>query len=100
MPGSNADDQPMFAMSGDGIDDVKIPSVFLYTREKNVLMKAITNNPDLEVTIQFTSTRLKPMLILFLFLFLLQISIMQMTGLKKRLETTLNKDEEITDDIV
>lgn len=52
MPGSNADDQPMFAMSGDGIDDVKIPSVFLYTREKTVLMKAITNNPDLEVNIQ------------------------------------------------
>lgn len=51
VPGSNADEQPMFAMSGDGIDDVKIPSVFLYTREKNVLMKAISNNPDLEVNI-------------------------------------------------
>lgn len=53
VPGSNADEQPMFAMSGDGIDDVKIPSVFLYTREKNVLMKAISNNPDLEVNILF-----------------------------------------------
>lgn len=53
VPGSNADEQPMFAMSGDGIDDVKIPSVFLYTREKNVLMKAISNNPDLEVNIFF-----------------------------------------------
>lgn len=49
IPGSNADEQPMFAMSGDGVDDVKIPSVFLYSREKQVLMKAITNNPDLEV---------------------------------------------------
>lgn len=53
VTGSNADEQPMFAMSGDGIDDVKIPSVFLYTREKNVLMKAISNNPDLEVNIFF-----------------------------------------------
>lgn len=67
VSGSNADDQPMFAMSGDGIDDVNIPCVFLYTREKNVLMEAISNNPDLEV------------------------SIMQMTGLKKRLEATLDK---------
>lgn len=49
MPASSADDQPMFAMSGDGIDDVRIPCVFLYTREKNILMKAISNNPDLEV---------------------------------------------------
>lgn len=49
IPGSNADDQPMFAMSGDGVDDVKIPSVFLYTREKIILEKAISSNPDLEV---------------------------------------------------
>lgn len=53
VPGSNADDQPMFAMSGDGIDDVKIPSVFLYSREKNILMKAISSNPDLEVNLVF-----------------------------------------------
>lgn len=51
IPGSNADDQPMFAMSGDGVDDVVIPSVFLYTREKNVLMNAISSNPDIEVHI-------------------------------------------------
>lgn len=49
IPGSNSDEQPMFAMSGDGVDDVKIPSVFLYSREKQVLMRAIANNPDLEV---------------------------------------------------
>lgn len=38
-----------FAMSGDGNDDVKIPSVFLYSREKEILMKAISENPNLEV---------------------------------------------------
>lgn len=71
VPGSNADDQPMFAMSGDdGIDDVKIPCVFLYTREKSVLMKAISINADLEVSIQ------------------------QMTGLKKQLEAAAtDKDD-------
>lgn len=49
VPGSSADDQPMFAMSGDGVDDVKIPCVFLYSREKEILIKAISNNPELEV---------------------------------------------------
>lgn len=39
----------MFAMSGDGVDDVKIPCVFLYSREKEILIKAITINPELEV---------------------------------------------------
>lgn len=49
VPGSNSDEQPMFAMSGDGLDDVNIPSVFLYSREKDILIKAITNDPGLEV---------------------------------------------------
>lgn len=39
----------MFAMSGDGVDDVNIPSVFLYSREKDILLKAITSDPHLEV---------------------------------------------------
>lgn len=49
VPGSNSDEQPMFAMSGDGVDDVIIPCVFLYSRESDILIKAITNNPNLEV---------------------------------------------------
>lgn len=49
VPDSTADDQPMFAMSGDGVDDVKIPVVFLFTKEGDVLRKAIEKNPDLEV---------------------------------------------------
>lgn len=49
VPGSNSDDQPMFAMSGDGLNDVNIPCVFLYSRESDILIKAITDNPDLEV---------------------------------------------------
>lgn len=52
VPGSTADDQPMFAMSGDGVDDVKIPVVFLFTREGDIIKKAIELNPELEVCIQ------------------------------------------------
>lgn len=51
VPGSTADDQPMFAMSGDGVDDVVIPVVFLFTREGDLLRKAIEKNPDLEVSV-------------------------------------------------
>lgn len=50
VPDTSADDQPMFAMSGDGVDDVKIPVVFLYSREGHSLKKAIADNPDLQVT--------------------------------------------------
>ena len=39
----------MFAMSGDGKDDVTIPVVFLFTKEANKLRKAFKENPDLEV---------------------------------------------------
>lgn len=52
VPDSTGDDQPMFAMSGDGIDDVKIPVVFLFTREGDVLKKAINKNSDLDVSAQ------------------------------------------------
>lgn len=49
VPDTSADDQPMFAMSGDGVDDVKIPIVFLYSREGLTLKKAIDDKPDLHV---------------------------------------------------
>lgn len=80
----------MFAMSGDGVDDVQVPSVFLYTREKNILLKAISSNPDLEVR----SNKKIECNMMYVF-FSLQISIMQMTGLKKRLESTLSTDDKV-----
>lgn len=52
VPGSSADDQPMFAMSGDGVDDVKIPVVFIFSVEANLLKIAYDNNSDLEVNSQ------------------------------------------------
>lgn len=49
VPGSSASDQPMFAMSGDGKDDVKIPVVFIFTEDAKILEKAYKSNPELEV---------------------------------------------------
>lgn len=39
----------MFAMSGDGTNDVSIPLVFLFSGDAEVLLKALQENPDLEV---------------------------------------------------
>lgn len=85
----------MFAMSGDGVDDVQVPSVFLYTREKNILLKAISSNPDLEVRPNKKIECVCEKLNANVRFFSLQISIMQMTGLKKRLESTLSTDDKV-----
>jgi hypothetical protein len=41
----------MFAMSGDGTDDVTIPVVFLFYQDASELMDAMYMNPALEVTV-------------------------------------------------
>lgn len=51
-PNTSIDNQQMFAMSGDGRDDVKIPVVFLFTKEAEVLRAAIKANAELEVTLR------------------------------------------------
>lgn len=43
------DNQPMFAMSGDGRDDIKVPVVFLFTKEAVKLKESLLKNVDLEV---------------------------------------------------
>lgn len=52
MPNTSIDNQQMFAMSGDGRDDVKIPVVFLFTKEAEVLLAAIRADPSLEITLR------------------------------------------------
>lgn len=47
-PGTSAKSSPMFAMSGDGTDDVSIPLVFLFSADAEVLLNAVDKNPDLE----------------------------------------------------
>lgn len=52
----------MFAMSGDGKDDVKIPVVFLFTKEANKLKDALKINKDLEVSLHGANFERKFML--------------------------------------
>lgn len=51
VPGSSGETQPMFAMSGDGINDVTIPVVFMYSQEFNKLSAVMKRNPDLKIRI-------------------------------------------------
>lgn len=51
VPDTSINNQPPFAMSGDGKDDVKIPTCFLFTNEANTLKNALTTDSDLEVRI-------------------------------------------------
>lgn len=51
MPGSSAMSSPVFSMSGDGSDDVKIPAVFLFTQDASKLRLALSHDPTVEVTI-------------------------------------------------
>ncbi|XP_066261807.1 ER degradation-enhancing alpha-mannosidase-like protein 3 isoform X2 [Euwallacea similis] len=52
VPGSNAGNSPMFSMSGDGTDDVKIPAVFMFAQDSQRLLKALYLNPMMEITIR------------------------------------------------
>lgn len=51
VSGSSGETQPMFAMSGDGTDDVVIPVVFMYNLEFSKLSAAIVRRPQLRVRI-------------------------------------------------
>ncbi|CAH0546636.1 unnamed protein product [Brassicogethes aeneus] len=51
-PGTSAVGSPLFSMSGDGKDDVKIPSVFLFTQDASKLRLALAKDPSIDVTIR------------------------------------------------
>ncbi|MPC13214.1 ER degradation-enhancing alpha-mannosidase-like protein 3 [Portunus trituberculatus] len=50
-PGTSAKSSPMFAMSGDGTDDVSIPLVFLFSADAELLLNALDKQPDLEAAL-------------------------------------------------
>ncbi|XP_042222341.1 ER degradation-enhancing alpha-mannosidase-like protein 3 isoform X2 [Homarus americanus] len=50
-PGTSAKSSPMFAMSGDGTNDVNIPLVFLFSGDAEILLKALDDQPGLEVVL-------------------------------------------------
>ncbi|XP_055849202.1 ER degradation-enhancing alpha-mannosidase-like protein 3 isoform X2 [Episyrphus balteatus] len=51
VPGSSGETQPMFAMSGDGNNNVTIPVVFMFSVEYKTLGSAIAKNPNLKIRI-------------------------------------------------
>lgn len=51
VSGSSGETQPMFAMSGDGNNNVTIPVVFMFSVEYKTLSNAIAKNPNLEIRI-------------------------------------------------
>ncbi|KAF7265320.1 hypothetical protein GWI33_021304 [Rhynchophorus ferrugineus] len=49
VPGSNPTSSPMFSMSGDGTEDVKIPAVFMFSQDAERLLIALNSDPDIEI---------------------------------------------------
>lgn len=52
VPDTSINNQPPFAMSGDGKDDVKIPTCFLFTNESILLRNALDIDSELEVSVE------------------------------------------------
>ncbi|XP_076352993.1 ER degradation-enhancing alpha-mannosidase-like protein 3 [Tachypleus tridentatus] len=46
-PETSSKSSPMFAMSGDGNDDIKIPVVFLFSEDGGILLNAVREHPGL-----------------------------------------------------
>lgn len=51
VPDSTHESTALFAMSGDGKDDIEIPAVFLFSQEGRYLTEAVLAKPDLTVTV-------------------------------------------------
>ncbi|CAH0578191.1 unnamed protein product [Chrysodeixis includens] len=51
VPDSTHESTALFAMSGDGKDDIDIPAVFLFSQEGQYLTEAFESKPDLTVTV-------------------------------------------------
>lgn len=77
----------MFAMSGDGKDDVTIPVVFLFTTDKEKLLAALKKEPKLKVS--FLSKYKTKKINSDLFNCLLKVNIMNLIELQKQLESLI-----------
>lgn len=51
VPDSTNENTALFAMSGDGKDDIEIPAVFLFSKEGDYLIAALHKNPELTITV-------------------------------------------------
>ncbi|TRY64103.1 hypothetical protein TCAL_02594 [Tigriopus californicus] len=51
IEGTSASESPMFAMSGDGTDDISIPMLFLFNLDGLKFLEALEKHPEMEVTL-------------------------------------------------
>lgn len=51
VPDSTHESTALFAMSGDGKDDIEIPAVFLFSQEGRYLTESLLENPNLVITV-------------------------------------------------
>ncbi|CAH2034289.1 unnamed protein product, partial [Iphiclides podalirius] len=51
VPGSSHWATALFAMSGDGVDDIRIPAVFLFSEESAHLLEQLRKDPEQQLTV-------------------------------------------------
>lgn len=51
VPDSTADNSALFAMSGDGKDDIEIPAIFLFSQEGQYLRDSVKEYPRIGITV-------------------------------------------------
>ena len=56
--GSTSTNSPLFSMSGDGVDDVSIPMVFIFYNDAKDLLEALKARPNIEVSLLDSSGKL------------------------------------------
>ncbi|ELT95927.1 hypothetical protein CAPTEDRAFT_219288 [Capitella teleta] len=56
-PESSSDITPLFAMSGDGTNDIQIPMVFVFDKEAQQIFQAIQENIDVQILLGYRSKR-------------------------------------------
>ena len=57
VAGSSSSESPLFAMSGDGTDDISIPMLFLFDVESRALAQALADEQALEITMHESTGR-------------------------------------------
>ena len=49
--GSTSTNSPLFSMSGDGVDDVSIPMVFVFYNDAKDILEALKSRPKMEASL-------------------------------------------------
>ena len=49
--GTTSSNSPLFSMSGDGVDDVSIPMVFVFSNDAQELLEVVQSHSKVQVTL-------------------------------------------------